>query len=87
MRARRLPVHDELLMDGELVLLRGQEVLVLSEVASGALTVMDTETWTGLDRLVDELEARFGLPAERDKAVFALLSELVDTGLAELQAD
>ncbi|GAA1945879.1 hypothetical protein GCM10009798_01070 [Nocardioides panacihumi] len=82
---RRVPVDDELLVDGELVVLRGQDVLVLSEVASGALDHLGSEVWTSLASLTDAVEARFGLPDEGAQAVFSLVSDLSDVGLVELR--
>jgi len=82
---RRVPVADELLVDGELVVLRGHEVLVLSEVASGALDHLGWDVWTSLTSLTDAVEERFGLPEEGADAVFSLVSDLSDAGLVELR--
>lgn len=83
---RRVAVDDELLVDGELVVLRGQDVLVLSEVATGALDHLGSHDWTSLASLTDAVEARFGLPEEGAEAVFTLVSDLSEAGLVELRA-
>lgn len=85
MRVRRLPVADELLVEGELVVLSGQQVLVLSEVATGALDQLRADVWTTLEDLTASVESRFGLPDDGARAVFALVSELSDAGLVELR--
>ena len=81
MRITRTPVQDELLLDGELVVLVDDTVMVLSEVASAALVHLVTGVWTTFDALVGHLRAAVGLSEDGELAVFSLLSALEDAGL------
>ena len=74
MRIQRRPVDDELLVDGELVVLAHDRVLVLSAVASAALGHLSTSVWTTSDELAALLDASIGLPDEGERAMFALVS-------------
>lgn len=84
MKLRRRPVEDELLIDGELVLLVDDSVLVLSEVASTALQGLVTEVWTSWADLCAHLDATVGLPPEGEQAVFSLVSALEDAQLVDV---
>ncbi|SFB87183.1 hypothetical protein SAMN04487968_102103 [Nocardioides terrae] len=84
MRIVRRPVTDELLIDGELVVLIDDQVLVLSEVASTALHGLVTDVWTSSEDLTACLEASVGLPEEGESAVFALVSSLESAGLVDV---
>ncbi|GAB7002828.1 hypothetical protein JCM18899A_02990 [Nocardioides sp. AN3] len=86
MRIRRQPVADELMLDGELVLLLNGTVMVLSEVASAAVNRLSTEVWTSVEVLVDVLASSVGLPAEGEGAVFSLVRSLADAGVVVAEA-
>lgn len=60
MRVRALPVHDELVRDGESVVLLDGHLLRLSPVAT-AIRALARE-WVELDRLAALLEDEFGAP-------------------------
>lgn len=81
MRIQRRPVQDELLLDGELVVLVDDTVMVLSEVASAALVHLVTGVWTSFDAFVGHLREAVGLSEDGELAVFSLLSALEDAGL------
>lgn len=85
MRVRRQPVDDELMVEGELVVLIDGQVLVLSEVASEALDNLVTDVWTSIEALSARLEASIGLPPEGESAVFSLVSALEEAGLIAVQ--
>jgi hypothetical protein len=85
MRARRRPFDDELVIDGELVVLLDGTVVVLSEVASAALDQLVTDRWTSVEDLSRHLESTVGLPDDGDAAVGALLTTLADGGLVVVQ--
>lgn len=87
MRIRRLPVDDELMIEGELVVLREDEVLLLSEVASFALHHLDPDDWTTEEELSDLLMERFGLPPDQPEAVSWLVSALSDARLVATVQD
>jgi hypothetical protein len=80
-RIKRLPVDDELLLDGELVVLTGQTVQVLSEIATIALDHLSTAVWTSMETLTARLETSVGLPPDGIAAVSSLVSALKDAGL------
>ena len=81
MRVRRAPVDDELMIDGELVVLVDDQVLVLSEVASQALHGLVTTVWTSLETLTQQLASSVGLPEDGPRAVSSLVSALQEAGL------
>ena len=81
MKIQRTAVMDELLLDGELVVLVDDNVLVLSEVASAAIVYLVTGVWTTSDALAAHLDTAVGLPAEGPAAVFSLVSALKEAGL------
>lgn len=85
MRVQRRPVDDELLIDGELVVLVDDTVLLLSEVASAALEHLVTGVWTSTDDLAAHLGATVGLPAEGESAVFSLVNALFEAGLVAVE--
>jgi hypothetical protein len=84
-RVRRTPVVDELVLDGELVVLVDDTVLVLSEVASTALQRLSTTVWTSLTDLTGHLDEAVGLPANGPAAVSALVSALSEAGLVSIE--
>lgn len=84
MRIQRRPVVDELMLDGELVVLVDDHVLVLSEVASAALEYLVTGVWTSSDTIARHLETVVGLPEDADAAVFSLVGALHDAGLVRI---
>ena len=85
MRIQRLPVTDELMVDGELVVLRDDTVLVLSGVASLALDHLVTGVWTTSEALTARLRASVGLPQEGAAAVSGLVDELEDARLVAVE--
>lgn len=85
MRARRRPFEDELVVDGELVVLLAGTVVVLSEVASAALDQLVTAHWTSVADLTRHLESTIGLPDDGDAAVRALLTALEHGGLVVVE--
>ena len=85
MKVKRLPVDDELSIDGELVVLVDDKVLVLSEVASEALHRLVTAVWTTAEALTAHLEVSIGLPAEGHAAVLSLVSTLEQAGLVAVE--
>lgn len=82
MRVRRLPVLDELTRDGETVVLLEERAVLLSPLASAALSSLGPVWTSGADLRV-ALEALFGAAPDPDGAVLALVSELESAGLVE----
>ncbi len=84
MRVRRSEVPDEVLRDGESVVLLAGRVLHVSEL--GTLVRRLTPEWTELSTLTGALEAAVGAPEDGDTAghTETLLRELAGTGLVEL---
>lgn len=85
MRIQRRPVTDDLTIDGEMVVLVDDKVLVLSQVASTALNTLSTGVWTSLGALTATLEAAFGLPEDNPHAVTTLVSALDHAGLVRVE--
>jgi hypothetical protein len=85
MRLKRRPVDDELLLDGELVVLVDNRVLVLSQVASTALHALVTEVWTTSTDLAAHLERAIGLPDEPEVALSSLVRTLEDADLVVVE--
>lgn len=85
MRVRCLPLVDALERDGELVVMADDRVILLSELASCALTL--AETSHDLSSLAAELVARFGPPPHGDEisAARSVLEELASHGLVTLE--
>jgi hypothetical protein len=86
MRIRRLPVLDELTVDEETVVLLDERAVLLSPLASAALSTLSAPepVWTSDLDLRGALEARFGVAPDPEAALFALVSELESAGLVEL---
>jgi len=84
-KIKRLPVDDELLVGGELVVLTGQTVRVLSEVASIALDQLSRAGWTDMTTLTAALESAVGLPPEGSDAVSSLVRSLERAGLVTIE--
>lgn len=85
MRVRRVPVDDEVVRDGESVVLLGRQVIRLSAIATTLLELCDR--WRDSDELTQELTDRFGEPPDgSDPAVMteSALHALADQGLVEL---
>lgn len=83
-RARRLPVADQLERDGEWLLLVEDRAVRVSGLAPVILAF--TDDWRTLDELVAELERVFGEAPGGDAAglVFQALDELAGQDLIEL---
>jgi len=80
MRLRRTPVVDEVLLDDELVVMVGLQVMLLSPLASRLLTLLGGEERT-LAEVADELAAEFGDPGDGGAAMTAQVEALVAGGL------
>lgn len=84
MRARRLPVVDRVVRDGESVVLVGREVIRLSALATHLLE--RCADWTDLDDLTSALLAEFGSTPEgvdAHAATEAAVTTLAEQGLLE----
>jgi hypothetical protein len=85
MKARRVPVRDEVIRDGESVVLLGRQVIRLSAIGTTLLELCDT--WRDLDQLTHELTDRFGHPPDGTDATVmteSALHALHQQGLVEL---
>jgi hypothetical protein len=85
MRARRVPVQDEVVRDGESVVLLDRQVIRLSAIGTTLLEL--TGEWRDLDELTVDLTDRFGHPPEGHSATAmaeAALQALAEQGLVEL---
>ena len=85
MRARRVPVQDEVIRDGESVVLLGRQVIRLSAIGTTLLEL--TEDWRDIGELTDGLTDRFGHPPTGHSATAmteAALQALQGQGLVEL---
>jgi hypothetical protein len=85
MRARRVPVRDEVVRDGESVVLLGRQVIRLSAIGTTLLEL--TGDWRDVDDLARALTDRFGHPPEGHSAsamTEAALQSLQEQGLVEL---
>jgi hypothetical protein len=85
MRARRVPVQDEVIRDGESVVLLGRQVIRLSAIGTTLLEL--TGDWRGVEELTVELTDRFGQPPEGFDATAmteSALQALHEQGLVEL---
>lgn len=83
-RARALAVDDQVVRDGESVVLVGDRVILLSALATALLEACPD--WTDLVALTDHLLARFGPPEDGDPvaATRAAAQELYGQGLVDL---
>ena len=84
MRARRLPVVDRVVRDGESVVLVGREVIRLSALATHLLDRCGE--WTDLDDLTSALLTEFGDAPEGvdpHAATEAAVTTLAEQGLLE----
>lgn len=83
-KARALAVDDQVVRDGESVVLVGQRVILLSALATTLLQACPD--WTDLLALTEHLLARFGPPQDGDavEATRAAVHELHEQGLVEL---
>ena len=85
MRARRVPVQDEVVRDGESVVLLGRQALRLSAIGTTLLEL--TGDWRDVAELTDDLTDRFGHPPTGHSATGmteAALQALQHQGLVEL---
>jgi hypothetical protein len=85
MRARRVDVQDEVVRDGESVVLLGRQVIRLSWLGTTLLELCDD--WRGVDELAAGLTDRFGEPPDGSDPVVmteAALHTLHEQGLVEL---
>lgn len=85
MRARRVAVHDEVVRDGESVVLLGRQVIRLSALGTTLLELCPD--WRGVDELADGLTERFGTPPDgSDPRLMteAALEALHEQGLVDL---
>ena len=85
MRARRVPVQDEVIRDGESVVLLDRQVIRLSAIGTTLLEL--TGDWRELDELTLDLTDRFGQPPEGFDATAMTeeaLQALNGQGLVEL---
>ena len=81
MRVRRLPVLDSVTRDGETAVMVGTRVVVLSELASAALALI--EDTVEVDEVSNALVEEFGAPPGIDpvEATLMVLQELSGQGL------
>lgn len=85
MRARRVAVQDEVVRDGESVVLLGRQVIRLSAIGTALLEL--TGDWREAEELTVDLTDRFGHPPEGYSAndmTEAALQALHGQGLVEL---
>lgn len=85
MRARRVPVQDEVVRDGESVVLLCRQVIRLSAIGTTLLEL--TGEWRDLDDLTVDLTDRFGQPPAGESPTVmteAALQALHEQGLVEL---
>ena len=85
MRARRVAVHDEVVRDGESVVLLGRQVIRLSALGTTLLELCPDRR--GVDELADGLTERFGTPPDgSDPRLMteAALEALHEQGLVDL---
>lgn len=85
MRARRVPVQDEVVRDGESVVLLDRQVIRLSALGTTLLELCGQ--WRGVGELAAELAERFGAPPEGADATAmteAALRALHQQGLVDL---
>ena len=86
MRARRVEVQDEVVRDGESVVLLGRQVIRLSALGTTLLELCGD--WRETEELAAGLVERFGEPPEGADARFmteASLHALHDQGLVDLE--
>lgn len=86
MRARRLPVLDEYVEDGESATFVDGQVIALSELPTLVLASLGEE-WRPVGELEPVLLDAFGAPAEGsvDAALLEVLQTLATHGLVELE--
>jgi hypothetical protein len=80
-----VPVQDEVVRDGESVVLLGRQVIRLSPIGTTLLAL--TGEWREVDDLTVDLTDRFGHPPEGNSATAmteAALRALHEQGLVEL---
>ena len=85
MRARRVPVQDEVVRDGESVVLLGRQVIRLSWIGTTLLELCDD--WRHSTELARGLTDRYGEPpagADATAMTEAALQALHQQGLVEL---
>jgi hypothetical protein len=85
-RARRVPVVDEYVEDGEAAVFVDGRVVVLSPLASHLLGLVADE-WTDLEALSQGLEAAFGVPptGSAAEATTEALQALEAEGVLEIE--
>lgn len=85
MRARRVPVHNEVVRDGESVVLIGRQVVRLSWIGTTLLELCDD--WRHSAELAQGLTDRYGEPPDGSDATAmteSALKALHQQGLVEL---
>lgn len=85
MRARRVPVEDEVVRDGESVVLMGRQVIRLSWIGTTLLELSDH--WQCAEELAVGLIERYGEPPDGSDPILmteAALRDLRAQGLVEL---
>lgn len=85
MRARRVPVHDEVVRDGESIVLIGRQVVRLSWIGTTLLELCDD--WRHSTELARGLTDRYGEPPDGSDATAmteSALQALHQQGLVEL---
>ena len=87
MKARRVPVVDEYVEDGEAAVFVGGRVVVLSPLATHLLGLVDDDEWTDLRTLSRGLEAAFGVPptGSAAEATAEALQALEAEGVVEIE--
>jgi hypothetical protein len=87
MRARRLPVLDEYVEDGESAVFVDGRVLALSPIATAILSALDEMSWRSSTDVGERLEQEFGTPPDgssTEDATQAGLVELAGWRLVEI---
>lgn len=85
MKVRRVPIVDEYAEGEQVAVFVGEQVLVLSAVATAAWEATGTE-WTKLSTVTDIVVEAVGAPpgVEPEDAVAGLLGDLAQVGLVEI---
>lgn len=86
MKIRRLPVIDEITVDGETVVLLSRDALALSVPASTALSLITTD-WIEVRDWFGRVESLLGPAPEGEAARDDLVASLVDAGIVEVTDD
>jgi hypothetical protein len=84
---RAISPRDKVTIDGQAVVMVGDRVTLLSEMATFALAQLGEVDWTSDVDLTATLVARYGAPEHVRDAVFSLVSALLAEGLVEVRPD